>query len=232
MTLDYRYPTPLPSTKGWGPGYPDCQREAIVPVAPFVGGVHKNLAELVGLLVPEMKKRGLTFMVPGCWGFGCRGTKASAGSLTATPSFHSWGLALDINAPENVFGSPEATSKIATRDRWVVPFLTSYGFYWLGPPIKDWMHFSFVGSPADARDLTAKARRELGDDMDERLDQLQAGTDAFWAAFKAKGGDPGAPPATLKQWEKNGWANARRGSRFPEPGTPGKHEHVVTGKAE
>lgn len=152
----------MPSAKGWGPGWPNCQRDKIKPHPLFVGGVHQDIEELVNLLVAEMERRGFQFMSPGCWGFGCRGTKTSSGSTTGTPSIHSWGLALDINAPRNVFGAAESTSEIATKHRWVVKFLRSYGFYWLGPPIKDWMHFHFAGSPADARAMTRKARRKLG----------------------------------------------------------------------
>lgn len=226
MSFDFRYPTPLPSTKGWGPGYPDCQRDMIVPVAPFAGGVHKGIAELVALLAVEMAHNGLDYLVPGCWGFGCRGTKSSSGSGTVTPSFHSWGLALDINAPRNVFGAAEPTSEIATTKRWVVPFLTSYGFFWLGPSIKDWMHFSFVGSTQDAKDMTAKARREIGDDMGALDDYLDGGR------MKRKG-EP--LPANANKYVREGYNEATRileAAKTPKPGIPGPHDHNLIGKAE
>jgi hypothetical protein len=101
-------------------------------------------------------------MVPGCWGFGCRGTKSAGGGSGGVPSFHSWGLALDFNAPKNVFGADASSSELATTHRWVVKLMREYGFFWLGPPIKDWMHFSFCGSPRDAKRMTRKARRNLG----------------------------------------------------------------------
>lgn len=73
----------------------------------------------------------------------------------------------------------------------------------------------------------------IGDDMpDDRLDQLQAGTDAFWAAYKLAGKDPGPPPANKPAWFNKGWGNARRGSAFPKPGEPGPHNHNLIGKAE
>ena len=226
MTLDFRYPTPLPSTKGWGPGWPNCQSEKMVPVKPFFGGFRAEIAPLLTMLVAEMRARGFDFMTPGCWGFGCRSTKSSAGPNTATPSFHSWGLAPDINAPRNVYGAPEATSEIATKERWVVPLMAAYGFYWLGPAIKDWMHFSFVGSPKDAADLTAKARKELG--MGDYIE----GIDKFWAAFGAANGDPGPPPQGLSPLARKGWGHARKGASNPKPGTPGPHDHNLIGKAE
>jgi hypothetical protein len=237
MTFHFSYPTPLPSTKGWGSGWPNCQAAAREGTSIFWPGVHRDIGELVGLLVEEMRRRGFRFMDPGCWGFGCRGTKASSGSGTGTPSFHSWGLGIDINAPENVFGSAESQSKIATRDRWVVPLMASYGFFWLGPPIRDWMHFSFCGSPQDAADMTAKARRELGDEMTDAEKQQLAravavanGVADFFANKE--------PPADAHPDRKRTYNSLKRAESRPAPGTPGphghdeyalrKHPHVVT----
>jgi hypothetical protein len=158
--FDYTYPTPLPSTKGWGSGYPNCQPDKIVQHPVFVGGVHRRIKDLVDLLVAELKRKGFKFDAPGCWGYGCRGTKGGNGT---TPSFHSWGLALDINAPENAmnFSDPQRAfdeSAIAQHDQWIVKLLHSYGFFWLGHD-GDPMHFSFCGSPADADAMLAKAKK-------------------------------------------------------------------------
>ncbi len=122
----------------------------------FVPSVHKRIKKLTDLLVAECKQRGYAFDHPGCWGYGCRATKGSTGD---TPSFHSWGLALDFNAPENVFGGAASESDINVNNHWIVPLMKAYGFFWLGPPIGDWMHFSFCGSPADADKMLRKAKR-------------------------------------------------------------------------
>jgi hypothetical protein len=160
--FSFVYPSPLPSTKGWGPGYPNCQRDLIVPHDVFAGGVRRELVELVDLLVAEMRGRGFNFMDPGCWGFACRGTKSSSGSQSTTPSFHSWGLALDINAPVNVFGADRANTQLGKPEyAWVVKLFREYGFFWLGPSIEDWMHFHFAGTKRDARRMTRKARENL-----------------------------------------------------------------------
>jgi hypothetical protein len=221
VSFDFIYPTPLPSTKGWGPGWPNCQREAMVTVPPFVGGFHRDIAELMGLLVAEMRRRGFVFLEPGCWGFGCRATKGGGGDV---PSFHSWGLAADINAPLNVFGAPEETSQIATTHRWVVPLMATYGFFWLGPTIKDWMHFSFVGSPQDAAAMTVKARRELGD----------VGYAEFEKGLRLRRqGKPLPTDATADT--RLGFDLVRdieRAAQTPAPGTPGPHEHSLEGKAK
>lgn len=159
MALDYTYPTPLPSTKGWGPGYPNCQPDKIVPNAIFQGGVHRRIDELVRRLTKELKKKGYVFKDGWSWGYGCRGTKGGSG---VTPSFHSWGLALDFNAPQNAmnFSDPDkafAQSDIAQNNRWVVKLMHDYGFFWLGR-VGDPMHFSFCGSPADADSMLKKAQ--------------------------------------------------------------------------
>lgn len=158
MAFSFTYPTPLPSTKGWGPGWPNCQTAKIVPDDVFAGGVHKRIKRLVDLLSAEIERRGYHFQDPGCWGFGCRGTKGGSGD---TPSFHSWGLALDVNAPQNPmnFDDPTAAfnaSDIAQHNRWIVALLRDYGFFWLGR-VGDPMHFSFCGTPADADRMTRKA---------------------------------------------------------------------------
>lgn len=216
MTFHFMYPTPLPSTKGWGPGYPDCQAIANDGPSLFWPGVHRDIAELVGLLTAEMGHRGFDFLDPGCWGFGCRGTKASSGSQSVTPSFHSWGLGFDINAPLNPFGNARENTQLGKPEfAWVNTLWISYGFFWLGPPIKDWMHWSFVGSPADARDMTAKARRELGDDVN--FDLWFDG----WQAHAAGEAKDSAWPLKKKQ----GW-NARNDAvTNPKPGEPGLHDH-------
>jgi hypothetical protein len=126
----------------------------------FVGGVHRRIKDLTDRLVSELKRKGFRFDDPGCWGYGCRGTKGSDGKLTDTPSFHSWGLALDVNAPHNVFGAARQDTQLGQPEyAWVIKLMHEYGFFWIGPAIGDWMHFSFCGSPADADAMLAKAKK-------------------------------------------------------------------------
>lgn len=159
MSLSFSYPTPLPSTTGWGPGYPDCQTAKIEPDSIFHGGVHRRIHPLVELLKAELDKRGYIFRDNWSWGFACRGTKDSSGNTGGTPSFHSWGLALDFNAPLNPFGAARENTQLGKDEfAWVHRLMHEYGFFWLGPAIGDWMHFSFCGSPADADAMLAKAK--------------------------------------------------------------------------
>ena len=223
MAFDFVYPTPLPSTKGWGPGWPDCQMDKREPHPIFTGGVHRRIKELVDILCAYLKERGYVFMSPGCWGWGCRATKGGSGDV---PSFHSWGLALDFNAPENVFGADRSTSALANDDFWVVQVMREFGFFWLGPEIKDWMHFSFVGSPEDADRMTVKARELM---KDGRLDDLVEG----WNAHRA-----GDPKPDANAWKIRGWTWRQEATNNPRPGVhqhdefaPTRHDHNVSGKA-
>lgn len=210
MAFDFVYPTPLPSTKGWGPGWPDCQLDKREPHDIFAGGVHRRIHELVSILCEYMKERGFRFMSPGCWGWGCRATKGSTGD---TPSFHSWGLGIDINAPQNVFGAPRETSDIATNNFWVVGLMREFGFFWLGPDIKDWMHFSFCGSPEDADRMTVKARNLM---KDQRFDEFLAG----WRDHRQ-----GDPEPETNAFRQAGWNFRREAVSLPHQQSPAEHDH-------
>lgn len=180
--------------RGWGTGWPNCQAEKFVDLeilsrqgrivrfpahrvtsvngeavfeeeVGFPGGARGEIHELVEILLRVSEVRGYINLQPGwCWGAACRPIKNPDGTLSSTPSNHSWALALDINAPENGFGASTHTIPTAMARLW-----NEYGFRWGGDysGTKDWMHFEFMGTPADARAMTAKALRELGDEVEE-----------------------------------------------------------------
>jgi D-alanyl-D-alanine carboxypeptidase len=180
--------------RGWGPGWPNCntskwvELEILSPagrvvrfpahqVRPkngevafkeevsFGGSVREEIRELVSLLLQVSERRGFINLQPGwCWGGACRAIKRSDGTLTSTPSNHSWGLAVDINAPENAFGGSSHTIDRPMANVW-----NDYGFRWGGDysTTKDWMHMEFMGSREDAKEMTEKARRELSKEVEE-----------------------------------------------------------------
>lgn len=80
---------------------------------------------------------------------------------TSIPSNHSWGTAVDINAPVNPRKRPLTTNiPRAVREMW-----KSQGFRWGGDfktSVPDPMHFEFTGSVADCRRITANLQRFLG----------------------------------------------------------------------
>lgn len=152
----------------WGPGWPHCQYSKInhnfaVDTkwgrVTFPGGVRREAEELITRLVKETANRGYRFGVEGnpsygCWGFSCR-----AISGTSSPSNHSWGLAVDINAPSN----PRSSSLRTNMPSWMPDLWNAYGFRWGGDykTNPDAMHYEFMGSVSDMIRLTQVARRNL-----------------------------------------------------------------------
>lgn len=150
----------------WGPGWPDCQTskinrnfyvDTVFGRVTFPGGVRKEINELVSRLVKETARRGYRFGVPGnpsygCWGYNCRAIRGSD-----RPSNHSWGLAVDINAPTNPMGS----TLITDMPGWMPDLWNAYGFRWGGDYISrpDAMHYEFMGSVSDAARFTETARK-------------------------------------------------------------------------
>jgi hypothetical protein len=142
-----------PTARGWGPGWPTPRLKDMswvtVRGVTIPQGVHKALAPLVGYLLEETLRRGYE-LVPGwCWGYACRPIRGSNRA-----SNHSWGLAVDLNAPTNPMKSPLTTD----MPRWMVQLWKNHGFAWGGDYTgrKDAMHFEFMGTPADALRLTPK----------------------------------------------------------------------------
>ena len=198
------------SDRGWGPGWPADRSDDMVALrvsgADFPGGVHRGIEPLMSILLGESEARGYIDLRDGwCWGYAGRFIKRPDGSQTTTPSNHSWGLAVDVNAPVNCFGCTSHTIPEAMGALW-----TGYGFRWGGDytTTKDWMHFEYLGTPEAAKRATARAREEFMND--ERLDDFDKGIDAYRDKFKAAGGeDPGDPPQDRSSWFKKGWALAR-----------------------
>lgn len=141
------------AARGWGPGWPTPRvkdmawitvRGVTVP-----NGVHRDLAPLVSWLLEETLRRGYPLKPGWCWGYACR---PIAGSTRA--SNHSWGLAVDLNAPTNPMRSPLRTD----MPSWMVKLWEDHGFRWGGrySGTPDSMHYEFMGSPHDARAASAR----------------------------------------------------------------------------
>jgi hypothetical protein len=180
------------------------------------GKVHKDICELLELLLAECIRKGYPPKNGQCWGSVCRcshrsdGTCAEDAAGNPIPSNHSYGLAIDFNSLDNVYGA--STYKMP---QWVPVLFRKYGFRWLGPPINDWQHFDWAGTPADAKQMTFKARLELGavekNGDDEMYEKFKQGWKDYQAALKEKHGvDPGpAPDGWGNEDRKFGWNAAR-----------------------
>jgi D-alanyl-D-alanine carboxypeptidase len=175
--LDFRYPNTSAERRGWGPGWPDCQASKMVlvgyPSFNDTARIRVEVHALLLMLLETTEDRGykLDGPVTDDWAYVCRATKRADGTFTTTPSNHSWGLAVDLNATRNVYGGGH------DMPAWVPELWKDYGWRWLGPPIEDWAHLDFCGTPADAKALTLKAEGELM--KDPRVDEMLAALTDF-----------------------------------------------------
>jgi hypothetical protein len=213
--------------RGWGPGWPRCQPAKLVPLeldqvafraheisggkhkeVDFPGGIREEIHDLVVLLLLETQTHGYKLVDGWCWGFGCREVR---GVEPKIPSNHSWGLAIDINAPTNPL-KPDGPL-VTDMPAWMPKLWTSYGFIWGGSyptARKDAMHYEFVGRPADAERFTRKAQRELGGKQEvtkEQLEKLKTVL-AWQRGFDEALGGKDAPPPDAAAARKRGYRAA------------------------
>ena len=111
--------------------------------------VRAELAPLVTWLLNETVRKGYKPRHGECWGFANRPIRG-----TQTPSNHSWGLAVDINAPAN----PMTNRLVTDMPAWMPQLWKSKQFRWGGDykSRPDAMHYEFMGTPADAKRLGAE----------------------------------------------------------------------------
>jgi D-alanyl-D-alanine carboxypeptidase len=149
--------------RGWGAGWPSCsgaKGQLVIVTAPISGvriSCHQRIARLLTLLITETERRGYLLKNGQTGSYNCR---AIGG--TNSPSNHSWALAVDINWQDNPFTTVLSANHIPV---WMPPLWNRYGFAWGGNYSggkRDFMHFEFMGSPADADAMTALALHELG----------------------------------------------------------------------
>ncbi len=149
-----------PSSWGWGPGWPKCQTSKIVTLRRNDGlvlPVRQEIVQLIAYLTDATEQRGYDLRPGQCWGFSCRAIRGSN-----QPSEHSWGLAVDINAPANpmLYGKPgwAALHQSGRTDmpEWMPPLWEAHMFRWGGNyrSRQDAMHYEFMGTPADAARIT------------------------------------------------------------------------------
>lgn len=168
------------SSRGWGPGWPNCQYSKWVTITRRDGQrltLHREIAELVAMLCDETERLGYDLIPGWSWGAACRAIRGSS-----SPSNHSWALAVDLNAPENPMGP--RTGRIR-RFPAVIALWELFGFRsgtkYTGRA--DDMHMEFMGTPADAKAMTDRARRELGQEEDDMAAIFKDRNDAK-AAFR------------------------------------------------
>jgi hypothetical protein len=133
------------ATRGWGSGWPadNSHKMTTVHAGGVAVSVHGEIAPLVAWLLDQTVAHGYQPRHGECWGFANRAIRG-----TNTPSNHSWGLAVDINAPAN----PMTDHLVTDMPGWMPEMWKGRGFRWGGDYSrrKDAMHYEFMGTPADA----------------------------------------------------------------------------------
>lgn len=138
------------AARGWGAGWPDCQRDRCVWIA--AGGirllVRAEVAPIFKGFCDELVQRGYPLgNVADDWGFACRPIRGT----TSSPSNHSWGLAIDLNSTANPMGSTLVTD----FPDWAIELgEQKYGLSW-GGRYCDAMHWEWLGTPDQAAWLIA-----------------------------------------------------------------------------
>lgn len=143
--------------RGWGQGWPVDRSADMATVRSQRSGttfqVHRLIAPIVQFLSDETERRGYLLHRPGQtrddWGYANRPIRGKR-----TPSNHSWGLAVDIDATQFPMGSSKRLPQ------WLVDLWKAHGFEYGGDwrTRKDPMHMEFAGWPSDARRIAANLR--------------------------------------------------------------------------
>jgi hypothetical protein len=101
---------------------------------------HRLVIPLVRGVLAELARRGLAHEIHSF--SGCYSPRFIARDPGAGLSHHAWGIALDLNVPENPLGAEP------TMDRRVVEVFERWGFTWGGRwLVPDGMHFEFLRFP-------------------------------------------------------------------------------------
>ena len=122
------------------------ERNIVSTEVPLLGTVtcHRKLIPMVRGALYEIAASSLASEVKvysGCWA-----SRTVSRSPTAPPSYHAYGAAIDINAPQNPYGTKP------TMNPEVVRIFESWGFNWGGDfLIPDGHHFEFWRIPDQLR---------------------------------------------------------------------------------
>jgi hypothetical protein len=134
--------------------------------------LHKEVAPLVAILI-DLTEAGHRYDVRPDWTWGYANRPISG---TSIPSNHSWGTAIDINAPKNPYASADWHRRNAKGTKpfglqlscdmpeSMVRMWEGHGFGWGGRYTRkpDPMHFEFMGTVEQARRYTTNLRTFLG----------------------------------------------------------------------
>lgn len=151
-----------PDHRGWGawpgPAGSDAAKRfehaAIVTIHPLSKRpelalrVHRDVAAPVGHFLSHLEAIHDLNHQADDWGFSIRANKNDPSS----PSWHSWGIAVDLDAAQNPNGSMHTTFPVTETRALAHAFGFRWGFDYHST--KDPMHFEYCGTRADAQYAT------------------------------------------------------------------------------
>ncbi|HEU4480781.1 MAG TPA: M15 family metallopeptidase, partial [Actinomycetota bacterium] len=121
------------------------ERNIVRAAVPILGRItcHRSLFPQLRDALEDVDSRGLGFTIdPGDFG-GCYSPRFIGSDVNGRLSHHSWGIAFDLNASENPFGTRP------NLDERLIEIFESHGFTWGGRwLIPDGMHFEWVSFPS------------------------------------------------------------------------------------
>lgn len=120
------------------------ERNIVRESVPVLGDIvcHKALFPQLEQALGEVRRRGLSFLIDTSQFGGCYGPRFIGRVAGGRLSHHAWGIAIDINAADNAFGTR------SDLDPRLVEIMERFGFTWGGRwLIPDGMHFEWVRFP-------------------------------------------------------------------------------------
>lgn len=120
------------------------ERNIVSSRVPILGEIacHRSLFPQLTEALREVRRRGLSFLVDTSQFGGCYGPRFIGRVAGGRLSHHAWGIAIDINAADNAFGTrPDLDPRL-------VEIFEDAGFTWGGRwLVPDGMHFEWVRFP-------------------------------------------------------------------------------------
>lgn len=144
----------------FGPMWPNCDRVGRIVTVTRADGlrlpIHRDLVDLTTILLDLTEIQGYDIRPGETWGYACRPI-----ANTSTPSNHSQGTAVDINAPRNP-RRKRGLPMVTDMPPWMRRLWKDNGWRWGGDfAWPDPMHYEFMGSVDDARRRAAGLRHFL-----------------------------------------------------------------------
>lgn len=152
-------PNSSASSRGWGPGWPNCQASKMVTIVAQDQTTGENYdirvtvrREIAQMVVDLLEATDALYDVDqhDTGAYNCRPIGG-----TSTASNHSWGLAIDINWENNPQGTFHSEIPPAVVAMWIDCGFGWGGFY--GRALPDTMHFEYLGTPASVAANAKKA---------------------------------------------------------------------------